>query len=158
MSGFHSEDPGTAFGGRVGLGGGLGPSASRRDAIHLREQVALDLVLIQQFGTPERTDLDACLHEEAMRLGVKQQHCGPLETSAVPQPEALDDGFIGLVQSLRRQPLALDTPVPVVVEDPTIEVGERNARKGTRGMSSFGQSPRRSSATGDEFIERVRTS
>lgn len=65
-----------------------------------------------------------------MRLGVEQEHGGSLQVGAVPQPETLDHAFIGLVQSLGRQSLALDAPVPVFVEDPAIEIGERDARQG----------------------------
>ena len=77
-------------------------------AVHLREQVALDQILKDQFGTLEVADPDLGSHEEAMRRRMEQQRGSPFQKGTVAELESLDRVFLGVVQRFRRQPLTPD--------------------------------------------------
>ena len=86
--------------------GVLGVEQVKR-AVHLREQVALDQILNDQFGTLEVADPDLGSHEEAMRRRMEQERGSPFQKGTVAELESLDRVFVGVVQRFRRQPLRI---------------------------------------------------
>ncbi len=99
--------------------------------VHLREQIAVDLIVIQQIGIAlEITDLHKRAGNETFRVRMKQQHGGPLQISTFRQMQLVDQRGIRLFENFGRQAFTTSGTFTEIRQGLRIEVHQRDIRHG----------------------------
>ena len=101
-----------------------------RGLVNLREQAALDLVMIQQVAVGlEITDLDRGTGNEGFGIGMKQQHGRPFQVGSVRQAKLFDQRAIVIFQNLRAKAFAADRPFAKPGDGLRVEIINGNTRQ-----------------------------